>query len=196
MGFPFPKFLGPYQRDNLYSKTTPGPNGCLNWTGFLCSGYPHMKVHGVTVGAYRVAWVLHHNKEIPEGYEIDHTCRNKLCVNPEHLEAVTRRENLRRMREGHDTPGKPDEKECCRCGRRGKRAFRYEHFYWYCTNEQSCQSRQQQRRKTPRWFRCEHCGHMKWRHNPVSPDPSSGVHCYVINCTCQGWRQEPHGVAS
>jgi hypothetical protein len=33
---------------------------------------------------------------IPEGLEIDHLCRVQLCVNPEHLEAVTHRENMLR----------------------------------------------------------------------------------------------------
>lgn len=33
---------------------------------------------------------------IPEGCEIDHLCRNKKCVNPKHLEAVTRSENMLR----------------------------------------------------------------------------------------------------
>ena len=37
---------------------------------------------------------------IPEGLCIDHVCENKRCVNPEHLEPVTNRENLRRWREG------------------------------------------------------------------------------------------------
>jgi len=33
---------------------------------------------------------------IPEGLELDHLCRNKSCVNPDHLEPVTREENARR----------------------------------------------------------------------------------------------------
>lgn len=36
---------------------------------------------------------------IPDGYQVDHLCRVRLCVNPEHLEAVTQQENLRRERQ-------------------------------------------------------------------------------------------------
>jgi hypothetical protein len=35
-------------------------------------------------------------KPIPDGYEIDHLCRNRACVNPNHLEPVTGKENCRR----------------------------------------------------------------------------------------------------
>lgn len=34
--------------------------------------------------------------EIPEGLEVDHLCENKLCINPEHMELVTHRENTKR----------------------------------------------------------------------------------------------------
>jgi len=34
------------------------------------------------------------NGPIPEGLDLDHLCRNRWCVNPEHVEPVTRRENL------------------------------------------------------------------------------------------------------
>ncbi len=34
--------------------------------------------------------------EIPEGWTIDHLCRNTSCVNPDHLEAVTHKENVLR----------------------------------------------------------------------------------------------------
>lgn len=45
--------------------------------------------------AHRIAYELV-NGPIPEGLEIDHLCRNRLCVRPDHLEAVTTQENLRR----------------------------------------------------------------------------------------------------
>jgi len=39
-----------------------------------------------------------HKGDIPEGYVVHHTCYNTLCINPEHLEAVTQSENIRDWR--------------------------------------------------------------------------------------------------
>lgn len=39
---------------------------------------------------------------IPDGLQIDHLCNNKRCVNPEHLEPVTRGENQRRANAGRE----------------------------------------------------------------------------------------------
>ncbi len=38
----------------------------------------------------------HYIGPIPPGMDIDHLCRNRVCCNPDHLEAVTRRENIMR----------------------------------------------------------------------------------------------------
>jgi len=59
----------------------------------FCYGF--FWVQNRNVYAHRYAWELVHGS-IPEGLEIDHTCRNTRCVNVEHLEAVTRLENNRR----------------------------------------------------------------------------------------------------
>jgi HNH endonuclease len=47
--------------------------------------------------AHRVAYEFYVGP-IPEGLDIDHLCRNRSCVNPDHMEPVTRQENLRRGR--------------------------------------------------------------------------------------------------
>jgi hypothetical protein len=75
--------------------------GCWRWTGALTSaGYGHVNVGG---GKYRMAHVLIYEEvlgPIPDGLELDHLCRNHACVRPDHLEAVTHLENVRRGRAG------------------------------------------------------------------------------------------------
>lgn len=49
-----------------------------------------------TLKSHRVVYE-HHRGPIPEGMVIDHLCRTKACVNPDHLEVVTQPENARRI---------------------------------------------------------------------------------------------------
>lgn len=49
---------------------------------------------------------------IPEGLELDHLCKNRLCVNPDHLEPVTHQENVKRGRAGYHR--KPLQTHCKR----------------------------------------------------------------------------------
>lgn len=66
---------------------------CWLWTGRLNrDGYAEMKLHGRTLMAHRVAYQELVGR-IPDGLELDHRCRVRHCVNPEHLEPVTDREN-------------------------------------------------------------------------------------------------------
>lgn len=73
-----------------------GPNGCWLWTASLNNfGYGNFSLHGKPTLAHRAAWEIY-VAPIPAGLHIDHLCRVRHCVNPEHLEVVTRAENMRR----------------------------------------------------------------------------------------------------
>ena len=74
-------------------------DGCWLWTGYVTvDGYGIIRVGGRAQGAHRLAYELYVGP-IPAGLEIDHLCQTRNCVNPEHLEPVTREENARRAGE-------------------------------------------------------------------------------------------------
>lgn len=79
----------------FWAKVQPGINGCLLWTGAFKSGYGKLSIGGVGFMAHRVSYEWAKGR-IPQGLFIDHLCRNRLCVNPDHLEPVTHLENIRR----------------------------------------------------------------------------------------------------
>jgi hypothetical protein len=71
-------------------------NGCWYWTGALVRGYGVMSIDGRTNYVHRTYFEIFKGK-IPLEHDLDHLCRTPMCVNPEHLEPVTRSENVARM---------------------------------------------------------------------------------------------------
>jgi hypothetical protein len=75
-----------------FTRYTIAPSGCWLWTGPLNNkGYG---THGGPL-AHRMFYIRFVG-EVPDGMELDHTCRITQCVNPAHLEPVTHTENVRR----------------------------------------------------------------------------------------------------
>lgn len=86
-------------------------DGCWEWSGArLASGYGSVRFMGKNRVVHHVTWEQERGP-IPAGLDLDHLCRNRACFNPDHLEPVTRTENLRRGANGFGLTGQ------CRSGR-------------------------------------------------------------------------------
>lgn len=75
----------------------PEPNsGCWLWTGKTVLGYGMFWIDQYNlIPAHRFSWQREVGP-IPEGLDIDHLCRVRACINPRHLEPVTRKVNILR----------------------------------------------------------------------------------------------------
>lgn len=82
--------------ERLMRHVSVSSDGCWLWTGALAGGgYGKGWSNGRTVLAHRWAYQLLVGA-VPEGLELDHLCRVRRCVNPEHLEPVTASVNVLR----------------------------------------------------------------------------------------------------
>lgn len=133
-------------KDGPVPSHRPDLGPCWVWTASTAAGYGQLGGKGGFKLAHRIAYELTHGP-IPEGMTLDHLCRVRHCVNPLHLEVVTRVENIMRgegptarnarkthCKHGHEfTPantihftnwnGKPG-RQCRTCSYQHSRAYR------------------------------------------------------------------------
>lgn len=100
------------------AKCEPTPTGCIRWTASLNdSGYGQFRTDGgrkgsTVVKAHVYAW-RRKRGPVPDGLELDHTCRNRWCVNDDHCEPVTKVVNIMR---GESPPAQNARKTVCPLG--------------------------------------------------------------------------------
>ena len=83
----------------LRARIRVGKRGCWLWQGNLHeSGHPRAWYGGKTVFAHRLAWRVFRGP-IPRGRLLSQTCRNRRCINPDHLFLSTPRQVAARIRE-------------------------------------------------------------------------------------------------
>ncbi|CAI1891350.1 HNH endonuclease signature motif containing protein [Serratia entomophila] len=73
-------------KHRLYTSSVKVESGCIIWTGSKYGGgYGQIRFKGKTTSTHRMSFVIAYG-EIKKGIEIRHTCKNKSCINPLHLE--------------------------------------------------------------------------------------------------------------
>lgn len=99
--------------ERFWAKVAKGAS-CWIWLGgVLDTGYGQFHVSGSKEkgtqkrqGAHKFAYESF-NGPVPDNMVLDHLCRNRLCVNPAHLEPVVHRDNVRRGKRGPLRPHCP-----------------------------------------------------------------------------------------
>ncbi|WP_439212545.1 HNH endonuclease signature motif containing protein [Duffyella gerundensis] len=82
-------------KQRLDEHSVQADNGCINWTGNRTAfGYGSIRMNNRTVRTHRLSYELAKGP-IPEGLIIRHKCDNPSCINPDHLEVGTTKDNAR-----------------------------------------------------------------------------------------------------
>ncbi len=97
--------------DRFYSKVNK-TDSCWEWSASLTrDDYGRFSYMGKPVRSHR--WIYEHTVgKIPDDMVIDHLCRNRKCVRVEHLEVVTRAENIRRGLAGIEDNAQSKKTQC------------------------------------------------------------------------------------
>lgn len=121
------------EKDKFLARVIKTQKGCWDWNGSVHKlGYGLVYFRKDTILAHRASYRIFKG-DIPKGLEIDHLCRNTLCVNPDHLEAVTGQENMRRMNFANRGVA-----NCARCGKEFKQNNFQEKYCSPRTDKKGC----------------------------------------------------------
>lgn len=83
-------------QDALEKWSIPEPNtGCTIWFGYTQFSYGRINYNNRLHFPHRLAFEAVHGP-VPKGMVLDHRCRLRCCINPDHLEIVSNRENVKR----------------------------------------------------------------------------------------------------
>lgn len=122
-------------------------DGCLVFLGALnWGGYGKFWLEGKTIAAHKYAYEQAYGP-IPDGLTIDHLCRTRHCVKPEHLEAVTIQVNLSRA------VNRPEKRTHCPSGHE----YTPENTYWVTGKGRTYRS-------------CKECSHQKYEKRKLNND--------------------------
>ena len=118
------------------------PSGCWKWTGETQSQktfpyglfrYRNQEGKRAAILAHKLSWLIAHPEfsEVPEGFELGHSCHFQLCCNPDHVSPIPHPANVfqswnegRRLCRHYWHKLRPDQKsvQCPDCGEKRRRA--------------------------------------------------------------------------
>ena len=129
------------------AKTVATPTGCWLWQGPLDrDGYGSFYFRRFNRRAHRVGWFLA-NGPIAQGLVVNHTCRNRHCVNPQHLQLVTASENA--LKDSSSAPYVNSQKKTCPRGHPYDRQYGRQRYCSICEAEKRKRLRAKWRAEEP-----------------------------------------------